>query len=460
MIDEVKAFIELTKAQLHSVLALILGILLIIGGFVFIDDFLNKFIAQEFYRGLFYLLTIIIWSVFWAYHKFHIPKNKKNKLGIVIAIFAENEIERQKLKLDFVSELKNNLRQEGILEISNIIFLKNHQAEDIVESNNFSEAIAQVNKKIKGHFYVWGKIKKRPDQDSDHKYYLSFNGYVVHKPIRQELSSEISKDFSAVLPKEISFLEREFKGFEASAKIVHLATKYIVGIAAFVSDDPELAFKLHNGLREQFNSFRPIPPNLQNIRNKLPILLSQEALWLARWYYTKKQDAVKTKEFFNIAIKENSKNYGVWLFKAILDFQSKEIYSAIKSIKKAKELASGQLEWRYSEAFLYFWVGNYFKALKVCKKIKDQNYSGEVQTLTEVRAFNLSLLTENKKPQLYFWIGYLSYFKNKNLGQALLDFEKFEELADDSMSDLTTKSNIYIKQIKKEMQIDNQSQND
>ncbi|MDH3324326.1 MAG: hypothetical protein OEL89_01685 [Candidatus Peregrinibacteria bacterium] len=456
--ETVKAFLEMTKSQFHSVISLILGTVLLISGFVFIDDFLAKFLDDELYRSTIYIFAFLVWGAFWAYYKFKLPRNKKEKIGIVVAIYAENEVERQKLKLDFLSELKNNLRSEGILDISNVIFLKNHQAQKIVEADKPMDEIVKINKKIKGHFYIWGNVKKRPD-NQDERYCLFFNGYVIHKPIAQELSTEISRDFSAVLPREINFLEREFKGFEASAKIVHLAVKYVLGLAAFVSHDPHLAFRLHNGLREQFNAFKPIPPHLQQIRNKIPILLSDEALWISK-LYLQRGDINNVKKFLSIAIRENEKSYGIWLLKAMLDFQDNKVQNAFKSIKKAKQYSLGQLEWRYSEAFLFFWERNYKKALNSCKNIKKNSYNGEDATLQEVRNFNLSLLDSNNCPQLYFWIGYLSYFKEKNLAQALLDFEKFEEQADESMVELIKKSNDYLKKLRKDMQIVAPKKND
>ena len=86
--------------------------------------------------------------------------------------------------------------------------------------------------------------------------------------------------------------------------------------------------------------------------------------------------------------------------------------------------------------------------------IKKQNYQSEKITLHEVRTFNLDILKENKTTaQLYFWIGYLSCFKENNLGNALQDFEKFEKLADDSMSMLKQKSSAYLREIKRQMEI-------
>lgn len=446
----------ITEEKLPEVKTLILGVVVLLGAFVGIDGFLTQFAGLK-TRSIIYLLFLFSWIGFWLFNKFRLPRNGENKVGIVIAIFSENENERQKLKADFISKLKSDFQQEGLLNLSEIIFLKNYFSKQIKESNNPQKELEKINKKIKAHFYVWGDVKKRQDGNEGERYFLNFQGYVIHKPISQNLSQEISKDFSKVLPREVNFLEkRSFKGFEASAKLVHLAAKYIIGIAAFVSQDPQLALRLHSGLKDQFNLFRPLPPHLQDIRNRIPLLISDETLWIARLHFDNKR-IEETKSFLEKSLSENNNNYGAWLFKAIIDFSiDKNIDEALKSVGKAEKYSNNNFEWRYSKAFLYFWKEDYEKALKECQKIKQQGYQTETITLDEVRRFNLGLLGEaNPKVQLYFWIGYLSFFKQNNLANALQDFENFEKFANDKMRILKQKSSAYLRDIKQQIGIEN-----
>lgn len=454
---DLEKLLYIAEEKMPQIKTLILGLFVVLGAIVAMDslvvDFAN-FVGFKI-RPFLYPILLILWIGYWVVNKFHLPRNKKNKVGIVIAIYSENESERQKLKADFISKLKKDLQQEGILNFSEVIFLKNHFSNQIKESDNPRTELETINKKIKAHFYVWGDVKKRPDGDEGEKYFINFQGYVVHKPISQNLSQVISIDFSKVLPKEVNFLEkRSFKGFEASATIVHLAAKYIIGIAAFVSQDPQLALKLHNGLKDQFNAFRPLPPHLQDIRNRIPLLISDEMLWIAKWHFENNR-IDEMKSFLEKSLSENNNNYGAWLFKAIIDFiVDKNIDEAIKSVKKAEQYAKNTFEWRYSKAFLYFWKEDYQNALKLCQKIKQQSYLTEPITLEEVRKFNLNLLSDtNPKTQLYFWIGFLSYFKRNNLGDALQDFENFDRMASSNMNLLKQKSDPYLREIKQKMGI-------
>lgn len=443
-----------TEEKLPELKTLFIIFLVLMGFFVSVDSFLSQFIYL-WIRGVAYLLLLIIWISFWLFNKFHLPRNKKSRVGIVIAIFSENESERQKLKADFISKLKTNFQQEGILGFSEVIFLKNHFSKQIKESSNPRKELEIINNKIKAHFYVWGDVKKRQDGENGEKYFLNFQGYVIHKPISQNLSQEISKDFSKVLPREVNFLEkRSFRGFEVSAKLVQLAAKYIIGIAAFVSQDPKLAFKLHVGLKDQFNLFKPLPPHLQEIRNRIPLLISDEILWIARWHFENKRND-EAKVLLQKSLLENPNNYGAYLLKSVIDFGiDRNIEEAFKSIGKAEKYSKDTFEWRYSKAFLYFWTEDYPKALKLCQKINQQGYQAEEITLNEVREFNLKLLADNNpRVQLYFWIGYLSLKKQNNLGNALEDFENFEKLANSKMGILKQKSTVYLKGIKLQMGI-------
>lgn len=454
---DLEKLLYIAEEKMPQIKTLILGLFVVLGTIAAMDnlvvDFAN-FVGFKI-RPFLYPILLILWVGYWAFNKFHLPRNKKNKVGIVIAIYSENESERQKLKADFISKLKKDLQQERILNFSEVIFLKNHFSNQIKDSDNPRTKLETINKKIKAHFYVWGDVKKRPDGDEGEKYFINFQGYVIHKPISQNLSQVISIDFSKVLPKEVNFLEkRRFKGFEASATIVHLAAKYIIGIAAFVSQDPQLALKLHNGLKDQFNAFRPLPPHLQDIRNRIPLLISDEMLWIAKWHFENNR-IDEMKSFLDKSLSENNNNYGAWLFKAVIDFMvDKNIDEALKSVKKAEQYAKNTFEWRYSKAFLYFWKEDYQNALKLCQKLKQQSYLTEPITLEEVRKFNLNLLSDtNPKTQLYFWIGFLSYFKRSNLGDALQDFENFEKNASINMDILKQKSTAYLREIKQQMKI-------
>lgn len=442
---------SLTGENFHKWKILIIFLLASLLFFTATDPFLSQFLTEFVYRACFYLLILICFFSFWACNKWHLPRNKKGKVGIIIAIFTENEQDRIRLKSDFVRRLKDEFRKEGLLNLCEIIFLKNHFAEKIVESDNPSQTIDLINKKIKGHLYLWGKIVKRKDGEDEQKYFLEFKGRVFHAPIPVDLSNKMAKDFAKVLVKDQNFLEsREFEGFRASTKNAHLATKYMIGIAAFVSSDPITALKMHKNLKEQFNSIKPLPEALRPARDRIPLLISDELYWIALWHLENGRinDA---KQNLSISLSENNKNYSSWILKSIIDFDiDKNIEESFKSLHKASSCSNGNNIWLYNKAFLLFWKEDYKHALRACLKIRKNSFFGEVNILNNIKKFNLKKIDQyTNKGQLYFWIGYLSYFKEENLPEALNYFTKFEEVATPKMNELKQKSSAYLINIKK-----------
>lgn len=190
------------------------------------------------------------------------------------------------------------------------------------------------------------------------------------------------------------------------------------------------------------------------MKERLSYWISNELLWIAKWKFSQtNRNNSEIKELTKKAFEENSNNYDACLFQAIIDFIiDKNPSKSMESVNRAEILANGSFEWRYSKAFLYFWTEKYKDALKECLEIRNQNYEGEIITLNEVRNFNLDILRSNtNKPQLYFWIGYLSYFKQDLKVNSLEDFENFEKKCNRSMIILKKKSSAYLKKIKKDM---------
>ncbi|RJQ33052.1 hypothetical protein C4572_00145 [Candidatus Parcubacteria bacterium] len=443
-------FIKNIQNNLHKVLALISGIGLVIIFFSLVDNFISIFVPQIYYRLAGYLFAEAIWVVYWLIYKYGYPKNRRNKIGLVVAIYAEKITEEIILKNDFIKQLQKSIYDEGFGNLIQIIVLKNHLSEKIKGVDD----VQSLKKRIKGHYYLWGNIKKR--KDGEEKYFLNLDGLVIHRPINVNVSRALSTDFIKTLPKEISFQETfQLRGFKFSAEIVYLSVKYITGLAAYLSGDPFTAIKLHTNLKEEFNKseFKPLPDHIRNIRDRAVLILSNEKVSVSRYYF-RQSDIPKAKQYLTEALQLNPNNYSGWLLKAIYDFKiDSNVSKSLESIKRAKRYCGSRGEWRYSRAFLFFWEGRFSEALSDCIKIAKSSYIGEDITVYEVEQFNLDLLKTVNKPQLYFWIGFLNYRKSSNLPQSLVYLEKFLEQADNTMDILKQKAGAYLVEIKKQMTI-------
>ncbi len=437
-------------SKLSKILSLVFGIALLVILFALVDNFIGKFFVSN-HRLIFYIFIIVFWILFWFWYRFRLPRNIKGKIGLIICVYAETEVEEKRLKNDFIAQLEKNLIAEQLHGLINVIVVKNHIAKKIKNA----EYIKKINRKIKGHFYLFGTVKRR--QDGQNSYFLNLDGAVFHAPLDLKTDNALLRDFLAVLPKQVSFYETfEFRGFQFSSQIVYLAVKYITGIAAYLSGDPSMALRLHKDLQSEFRKLaQTLPPNLEMINKRIPLFISDENLALARFYYMK-SDIPNINKYLNEALKNNPNSYGAWALKAIKDFEiDNNPQEALKSMRVARKHSPGSIhEWRYSKAFLEFWLEKYKAALYECDRIAKSSYENEKLTIDDVESFNLKLLASNHfKPQLYFWLGFINYKKKKNLPEALKYFEGFKDHITQDMVLLKERANMYLGEIKQELEI-------
>ena len=293
------------KKNYYSISGFLAGLLLIAYVLIsLLDPFLEKGIKEFSIRLIIYLTIFGIWTVLWIILKNYFPKKRKDKIGIVIAIRTENEKQKLLIKNDLVEGMKKLLKENSLLDLFHLIVLQDYKAikaskiiddynnkkKEFIKKKKFKDfnkakenkIFEKLNKKINGHFYIWGTIKKR--QDIQPKYFINLDALVVHRPIKLIASRKIARDFKAIMPKDISFFENfEVPGFEIASSQIFMAIRYITGIAAFVSRDIFIAFKLHNGLQREINKYEPIPPNLKFISKKLCKILFLELVIQAKF---------------------------------------------------------------------------------------------------------------------------------------------------------------------------------
>jgi hypothetical protein len=436
---------EKIENKVHTIPALIAGILLLLVIFFAGDNFFNKYISVT-YLPWIYTIMLISWSIFWFFNKFWIPKNNKKNTGVVICIHADSDEAEQGLKSDFIASIKKQIINEQMGEIFNVIVIKNHLA----QSYNNLKGIYKLHKKAKGHIYIFGETKKR--KNGKDQYFLSLDGMVLHRPVAQQVSQELSKDFLATLPKGINFNDEfAFAGFQVSADIVVKSVKYIVGIASFISGNPFLAIRLHTNLKGQIQATPQKLPGDDIILSKIDDLLANEYAIVARYYFGK-DDQENTRQNLTTSLGIKNNCYQALILESIVAFSWDNDPKKSLSILKKCHHVTDDPTWRYNEAFLYFWLGNYYSALKQCEKIK--KHSNDYVVSQEVVEFNENLLIlDDSRCALYFWLGFNYFYKQNNLPLALKNFELFEQKADASMSCLKQKSSPWLVEIKRQMNI-------
>jgi tetratricopeptide (TPR) repeat protein len=432
--------------KFHKVSGLFFSLIIFVLSFVI----LHQFIKDDFdYEWLCLLLVSLAVFGYWLYFRFYLERNKKNKLGVVVAIYVDESYDKLKLKNNFIRVLRKKIKNEEVSEHINLIVLKNH----FCESLDSKKDIDKVNKKIKGNLYIYGDV--RCANDGEKKVFINLSGYVTHRPVNLNISKEISNDFNLILPKEISFYEKvDFRGFKVTAEIARLTVRYILGISLYISGFIRLSYNFHSGLDQEIDSFaKPLPINLRTIKKKIPFMLSNECLLLARHHYRERNET-ESLEWLEKAYGYNANNYGVWLLKAIYNFiLDNDPPKALKSIKKAEKCAGGKyFEWMYSKIFLLFWLDKFKEGIKLCKKLSTINYDNEEITVHEVEEFNLKICEQSdEKPIIYFWLGYINFKKKKDFNNAKKYFDIFLSKADESMESITEKTKNYLSEVKQNL---------
>ena len=463
MIDKIINYI---KDNFSRKTAFFLGLVGLLIFFATIDGFIEKFSPRSLYRAIAYLSICVTWLIFWLYKRNHLPKNKKGYVGIVICVETENDKQKNRLKNDFVKRIRELIAQRNLKNIINVILLSNYQAEyaikvleEYVKNKQNKEADKEwqkIRQRTQGHFFIYGGIKER--QDGGNRYYLDLEALVIHAPVLFPTQKQIVQEFLSVWYKQISFQEKiEFKGFLFAADSIFIAVQYVVGIAALVSGDILLALELHAGLDNDpyFSRFNPLPPNLQNVKKKLKVLLAEENFLVAKSFC--KQEIFSEAEKYAERSLSIEPNYGSYLLKSIIEFSYRNNPGeSLKCVYRARELANSDGTWRYNEGFLLMYMERFDEALKVYYKITETYYIDEENTLIEIYKFNEEFLkTHPEKIQSYFIIGFLKYKKDLNYPDALEYLERFisESASQDKYRILRDKAEEYERELKKIMSL-------
>ena len=302
--------------------------------------------------------------------RLNVPKNKKDKIGIVIALKTEESDDRKKLETELVSELNRYLLDSG----ENSKFYVYSFSENLSKKINSQEDAKKLLIRSRGHLILHGNVVRRKIGGEDN-YVFKLHGLVRHKPIKKIIQQQFEKEFSELLPKKIQFLmSDEGIYFELTKDWIGFVVKYITGIAAFVSGDIRLSEKLYRELDQDLkNTIYPDSISvIQVIRTRLPFrILEILSIYMASFYFTyiksrNIEDLLKSKKLIKEIKIIDENNYGAKLQNSIICFLEGDIGSAINELSDINN--NTDITWRYNLGFLYAYKGDIPNALENYKK--------------------------------------------------------------------------------------------
>ena len=357
--------------------------------------------------------------------RLHVPKNKRNRIGIIIAIRTESSDEETKLVSDFSKELQFSLQSNKIQNRFHVITYPERLSEQVIDLHTAKLYV----KRSRAHFIVYGSLVQRKIKDDDcHVFRL--RGLVRHKPIPEFIQKRFQKEFTDVFPGKIVFTEGdEILGFELTENWVRYVTKYIIGIAALLSDSPIQAHELFSILKQEINNIGPDcnVPVIAEIKKRIPYRLIETLVYQMRVYYynyTRTRDSkyiISTKPLIDELLKIDENLYPARLMCAIYFFFKNDIQMAIKQLSSIEEK---DVTWRYSLGFLLAFKDDIDGALEQYQKTF--NKVAEENVINDTELFISDILEKYpQKIQLRFFRGLINLKAKSDYKLALDDFKYF-----------------------------------
>ena len=144
------------------------------------------------------LVSIVIVILTWFYMR-RIPKTKKNKVGFVVSIYCEDEVELKKIKEDFIKSLRK-LIIDGITgHTFQFIEIPVHVSKDIIDV----EDAQKLRTKTKSHFLIYGRVRLR-NIGGENRHHMELDGIVSHRIVDEGAKAKLVEEFSELLPRRVT----------------------------------------------------------------------------------------------------------------------------------------------------------------------------------------------------------------------------------------------------------------
>jgi|GEM_PF-3070278 tetratricopeptide (TPR) repeat protein len=379
-----------------------------------------------------------------------LPRNKKNKIGIIIAIDTEKKKEKQRLHKDLIEKIRNYFENTQLSPLFTVLALPQKHAKRI---KNAKEAERYL-RFMKGNLIVYGTICERKYQGKDH-YFFNLNGVVIHKLIPLETSRKLGQEFGELMPSKWSFDSgNELFGFQITQEWLDFVTKYIIGISFLVSNKYDDAEQIFLSLAREIYSMASAVPALLEIKKRLPFRLLEIADIQTQILYSRyvnSRDNVfigSMKKYLDIFKRYEPNYYRARLLNSIYLFLiHRDIKGAMKELRGVKMPLD--TTWRYNLAFLLAYQGN----LKQAKRQYDKAFEGFTSSnaINDTEVFMSDIMGKEKdKYCLLFLRGYLNLKGKGDMALAKQDFENFIKIAEPTKyAEEIRIAGIYVEQIEK-----------
>lgn len=357
--------------------------------------------------------------------KFFLKKRSK-KIKIVFAITTENEDDKNRVENDLISQFEKYLDDRGLLEIFNVAKLSKEKSAQIKTFEQSQEFLQNSG----NHLIIYGSIARRNNVESG--YILNLDATVLHDPLPNLISSEISKDFTEVFPKRVFFPEKiELLGFEITKEWLGIVTRYMVGVAAMFSGNIGFSFNLFSEIKKDLDNGRIKGEINDQFKTKIKFRLLENARAICNLLYNtyiKTDDirAIQTaKPYLDLIEKDAPQDEQVITLGSMYYYLVKNDLTRSEEVLTRKIKHSKDPTWRLNLAFIKSMNGELDEAKKMYDKASKQKLAS-LSALAEIEIFISKEIQKNyTKIELLFSRGYINYKIKGDYQLAKDDFNEF-----------------------------------
>ena len=379
------------------------------------------FSAETLSKSMPFALAIAAFTVAWAFSIR--PKSvRKDRIGLVIVIKAENEFEQVRVKNDFIKTV-TSLLGSADNRIS-VLALNEYHANQLLKG---TENLAYYHRRTNSRLLIYGSCCTR-QQGGKPYYYLSINSSVSHMRIPIQLSNKIRRQMLEVFPVgNLVAVDSELVGFQLMSDYFRFVAMYILGISAHVSRDPELALTFHEPLLRQLGAASRSVELIKLLRNRCKSRVIAEYTELAQIAYKVEGD-IERMHYFTVKMLElDPGNWQAHLQKGIYLFVAKrDVEGALRESHLAKNDVNSI--WLINVAFLNAYSDDLDGAYHAYRSAFEKALTPDAHLQTE-EFMRRIIKDEPDKFQLYYCLGLIYYLYRHDLVLAKEAFTNFKERA-------------------------------
>lgn len=368
------------------------------------------------------------------------PKPPLNSVGFAIGIEVIDEECCGHIDEDFVRSVEKLLENSQLSKPIKLVRLP----ETLIKKINNLEDAHKALKKSECVFLVYGKARARRFDGQSH-FVLDLESAVRHDEIEIEKSRLLANEMANLLPQRTKISkDNDLDGFELNASTTHLGAFYIIGTAAFLSNDLDFSLELFESLVKQLKSVSETSSPLE-VQHAIRYLRKNAVGNLAFIYLEKAESYQKLwRKSRDIQHLEKMMDHVVLSNKLVRESYRGAVLASLYFFIKDRNTARARkvlVPWRmktladatasFDEAFFYAYDGRLSDAERCYKKAFNKSSNSSI--LVEIEEFLLWILSEEPtKVQLYFCLGIINYFGKEDISQAQKDFSTFLNKTDDS----------------------------